>query len=193
MRPAYRTIVGHVEKGWGHVHLAELVDGRYVNPLRRGALAPYRDATRPVARNLTVERDGAPLRGRRAWGHVDLVVEASDETPLAVPAPWNAKPVVPAIVRWRLLSQHGRPDGWTTAANFGGLLPRVAFGDVYARWTRQNRPWSSGRYRFVLRRGWDTRLLADGAYRVEVIVVDTAGNSGRYVESLTIANHRSPR
>src|SRR4051812_22639751 len=44
---AYRTIVGHVVKGWGHVHLAEILDGRYVNPLRQAALTPYSDRTVP--------------------------------------------------------------------------------------------------------------------------------------------------
>ena len=31
---AYGTLLGHIAPGWGHVHFAELVDGRYVNPLR---------------------------------------------------------------------------------------------------------------------------------------------------------------
>jgi hypothetical protein len=182
---AYRTVVGHIARGWGHVHLSEIVDGRYVNPLRPGALAPYRDHTTPSAGHLSVERDGVPLRGRHASGRVDLVVEAHDETPLAVPAPWNAKPVAPALVRWRI---SGARTDWTTAIDFTGRFPLVGFSSVYAAWTRQNKAHRTGRYRFVLRSGWDTRELADGAYRVEVEVSDTAGNRGRYVESITIAN-----
>jgi hypothetical protein len=185
---AYRTVVGHVARGWGHVHLAEILDGRYVNPLRQGGVAPYRDHTTPVARHLTVEQDGVPLPGRRASGRVDLVVEASDETPVAVPAPWNAKPVVPAVVRWRVLGASRALESWMTAADFTSRLPEAGFAGVYASWTRQNRPWSCGRYRFVLARGWDTRRLADGRYRIEVSVLDTAGNSGRYVETVAVAN-----
>ena len=71
---AYRTVLGHISKGWGHVHLAELVDGRYVNPLRRGAITPYADTTRPTVHTFSFEREreGArrlsalrPVRPRR--------------------------------------------------------------------------------------------------------------------------------
>jgi hypothetical protein len=182
---AYSTVIGHIARPWGHVHLAEILDGRYVNPLRPGALAPYRDRTVPSAGHLTVERDGVPFRGRRASGRVDLVVEAHDETPLAVPAPWNAKPVAPALVRWRIGATGA---SWTTAIDFTGRFPALGFSAVYARWTRQNKAHSVGRYRFVLRSGWDTRELRDGAYRIEVEALDTAGNLGRYVETITIAN-----
>ena len=40
--------------------LRRLVDGEYVNPLRRGALTPYRDATRPTIHAFSFERDGRP-------------------------------------------------------------------------------------------------------------------------------------
>jgi hypothetical protein len=181
-------VLGHVEPPWAHVHLGESIGGRRVNPLRSGGLAPFRDPTRPSASSLTVERDGVPLAGRRASGRVDLVVEAHDETPLAVPAPWDAKPVAPALVRWRIAGAAGSPGRWTVAADFRGLFPVTAFGDVYARWTRQNKAGRCGRYRFVLRRDWDTRQLVDGLYRVEVEVSDLAGNAGRYAAAITVAN-----
>jgi hypothetical protein len=180
-------LLGHVEAPWAHVHLSErdLVTHRLVNPLRPGGLAPYRDGTRPAARGLTVERAGEPLAGRRASGRVDLVVEAYDTTPMAVPAPWDAKPVVPALVRWRV---RGTAGPLQVAADFTRLFPDSAFGDVYARWTRQNKRSRSGRYRFVLAHAWNTRALPDGEHRIEVVVSDTAGNTGRYVASITVEN-----
>ena len=33
---AYRTVLGHVAKGWAHVHFSESRNGTYVNPLRAG-------------------------------------------------------------------------------------------------------------------------------------------------------------
>ena len=44
---AYRTVVGHVAKGWAHVHFSESRNGIYLNPLRVGALEPYVDTSRP--------------------------------------------------------------------------------------------------------------------------------------------------
>ena len=62
---AYRTVVGYVEAPWGHVHFSEMRDGVYVNPLRPGALGPFADQTRPVIRNLRLERAGARSRATR--------------------------------------------------------------------------------------------------------------------------------
>ena len=46
---AYRTVVGTVRKGAGHLHLSEMRGGEYLNPLRPGGrvLAPWHDANRP--------------------------------------------------------------------------------------------------------------------------------------------------
>ena len=128
------------------------------------------------------------MRAGRATGVVDVVVEATDETPVAVPAPWAGKPVSPAPVRWRLVDAVGPLGCWTVAADFRRELPTASFGDVYAPWTRQNHASVRGRYRFFLRRGWDTRALPDGIYRIEVAVSDTAGNTGRFVQAITVAN-----
>src|SRR5687768_15153360 len=44
---AYRTVLGRILRGSGHVHLTELNGGRYVNPLAPGHLGPYSDRTTP--------------------------------------------------------------------------------------------------------------------------------------------------
>jgi hypothetical protein len=180
---AYRTVIGRVGRGWGHVHLAEIRGGRYVNPLREGGLSPYRDETRPSVRFATFERAGRPV-GRTVRGTVALVAEALDETPLPVPPPWTDKPVAPALVRWRIVGE----TRWRVAIDFRGALPSSPFESVYAPWTRQNHPWSRGRYRFVLAARFDSRVLPDGRHRLEVVATDTRANAGRLAIPFTVAN-----
>lgn len=187
---AFRTVIGYVEAPWKHVHFSEWRDGVYLNPLRPGALTPYRDTTRPTVHLISFERDGAGV-GARVSGRLDLVTEAWDEAPLPVPEPWAGKPVVPASVSWRLVDPRGREVlGWRYAVDFRNALPAAPFLSVYARWTTQNHPWPRGvgRYRFYLARGWDTRSVPNGVYRVVVAARDTAGHEGRAERTLTIAN-----
>ena len=187
---AYRTIVGHIAKGWGHVHLAEFVRGRYVNPLRPGALTPYRDTTRPTIHAFGFERHGKGLGRVALSGRFDLVVETWDETPLAVPGKWADRPVMPAVVRWRLLGRRGAETAWRTAVDFSWAVPPPSMYDsVFATWTRQNRPWRDGRYRIHLQQDLDSRSLADGRHVLEVEAADTRGNRTRRSISFSVANY----
>jgi hypothetical protein len=172
---AYVTVVGRIAAPWAHVHFSEAHDGNYVNPLRPGAMKPFADHTRPVVRTLAAEAYGRPVPCSQLHGRVDLVVEAFDVTPVAVPPPWNDKPVTPAVVRWRIIGGADRP--LTTAVDFRRVIPAdPEYGSVYARWTRQNKRYRVGRYRFYLVRSWNTRALRDGVHTVEVVASDTAGN-----------------
>ena len=51
-------LLGHIAKGWGHVHFAERIDRHYWNPLREGALTPFRDYGAPVIDRIVAERGG---------------------------------------------------------------------------------------------------------------------------------------
>jgi hypothetical protein len=185
---AYRTVVGYIEKGWGHVHFSELRDGVYLNPLRRGAMGPYEDTTRPVVKSLRAERGEQGVNKNRLGGTLDLVVEAIDETPLAVPAPWNNRPVTPASIRWRV-----RGRGWKDAVDFRRGVPADnRYHDIYALWTRQNKPWSNGRYRFFIARDWDTTGLPDGGYWIDVAATDTRGNTSLQSFDVRIRNGVGP-
>jgi hypothetical protein len=183
---AYRTVLGRIARGWEHVHFSEIQGGRHLNPLRRGAMAPYHDRTQPYVRSLGFERNGTAI-GRRVSGRLDLVTEAYDRTPLRVPGRWTGKPVTPALVVWRIVGSAGVVVRWRTAADFRGVLP-TSFDAIYARWTRQNHPWRTGRYRFLLAGRWDSRTLRNGAYRLEVHVADTRGNTSRSFARFTIRN-----
>jgi hypothetical protein len=186
---ARRTIVGHVEAPWKHVHFSEMLSGLYMNPLRPGALTPYRDTTAPAVGAIDAERSGRPV-GTRLSGTVDLVAEAADTAAIACPPPWDDKPVSPALVEWRFVA-NGRTSGWRTAVDFRNALPATSYAAVYAPWTRQNHPWrrgGTGRYRFYLARAFDPRTLPNGTYRLEVRAGDTAGNEGRAARTFVVWN-----
>ncbi len=175
---AYRTVIGWVQAPWEHVHFSEMRDGVYVNPLRPGALGPFTDATRPSVKQLRASTGGSVISTRATRGTVELVVEAFDETPIAVPGRWGGKPVTPALLRWRVTTRGGRVvQGWRTAIDHRLVKPEDdRFTAQYARWTRQNKRNRIGRYRFVLAAAWETRSLADGRYVVEVAASDVSGN-----------------
>jgi hypothetical protein len=153
---AYRTIVGHVEKPWAHVHFSERRNGVYVNPLRAGAMRPFVDYTEP--RVVALRRHGD-----------DVVAHVADETPLLVPKPWSNLPVMPALVRWR-------PAGssrWTVAADFRWTIPGAsAFGAIFAAATSQNHVRAPGRYLVRL-------AGAPARGRIVVEVRDLAGNASQ--------------
>lgn len=163
---AYETVIGRIEKPYGHVHFSEKRDGRYLNPLRRGAMGPFVDDTTPRVRSV-VAQDGM------------LVAEPYDETPLAVPRPWHDLPVMPALVRWRLRDAAGTVvRGWSTAADFRLTIPPASeFDERWAPGTMQNHVRAPGRYRIVLDRSLHT--LRTGRYVVEVAVTDTRSNGAR--------------
>jgi len=164
---AYQTMIGRIEAPYAHVHFSESRNGRYLNPLRPGAMGPYADDTRPRVTSVRAEHAG----------QLALVAEAYDETPLAVPRPWHDLPVMPVLVRWRLLDTKGRSVlGWRTAADFRMTIPPAsAFDEVWAPGTMQNHVRAPGRYRIYLSRGL-TGLRA-GKYVVEVAARDTGGNA----------------
>jgi len=164
---AYETMIGRIEAPYGHVHFSEARNGRYLNPLRPGAMGPFTDNTRPSVTSVRVDVDG----------RVALVVEAYDETPLAVPRPWHDLPVTPALVRWRLVDSEGRSVlGWKTVVDFRLTIPPAsAYEEVWAQGTTQNHVRLPGRYQFYLSRGLPG--LRAGAYVVEVAARDTRGNA----------------
>jgi len=170
---AYRTVLGRIAAPWAHVHFSERHGSTFYNPLRPGALAPYRDPTVPVVRGLRVQRD--------AEGGVDLVADAFDTTPMAVAAPWSGKPVTPALVEWRVRRAGTAPSRWTVAVDFRTTLPALSFSTVYGQGTSQNRASTVGDYRFVLARHWQ----GAGRYVLDVRVADTAGNAA--IRSLAFA------
>jgi hypothetical protein len=177
-------LLGHIGKGWGHVHFAESINRQYRNPLRPGALAPYRDTTAP-----TIVAAGADGRSQVVRGRVTLVANAFDTTAPRVPGAWRDEPVTPALVSWRLLTGDSASRRWRTAADFRStFMPAVAFSRIYAASTTQNHMGEPGLYCFNLARGFDTRSLPDGTYRLQVAIQDSRANRSVASVQLTIAN-----
>ena len=119
---------------------------------------PHRGAVRPRAllggARRPLPQSAAPRRARpvssttrrptdalgRGVAPAALVAETYDETPLAVPRPWYDLPVMPALVRWRLLDAQ-RPR--RHRLEHGGRLPAhdptcVRVRRVWAPGTTQN-------------------------------------------------------
>jgi hypothetical protein len=187
------ALLGHIAKGWGHVHFAERRGNAYWNPLRRGAMTPYEDYGAPVISRIITSGQLDALFGR-----INLIVETFDRPPLSAPQPaWHGMPVTPALVRWRLVRRAHAYVPWRIACDFRtSFVPKIAgkppcdthFGDIYARGTRQNHPNKPGLFRIWLARGFDTRPFPDGNYRLDVEVADIRGNASRSHLLLTFVN-----
>jgi murein DD-endopeptidase MepM/ murein hydrolase activator NlpD len=188
-------LLGRVKPMWGHVHFAESVDGRYVNPLRPGGLRPFVDTTTPVVADLEVlGGEGQDLDPQHLRGTIGLVANLWDPTPEPLPPPpWEGSRLMPAFVRWRLVSGTDVAVPWTIVVDFRtDLLPAENFDRIYdSRGTWQNKPDRPGRYLVWLTHGLDTAQLAAGAYRVEVEASDLAGNTT--TRSFDVAVDQTPR
>ena len=178
-------LLGHIEFGEGHVHLAESRHHVYVNPLRRGGIAPYFDDTTPTIVSIEASIDDVAINPADVSGVVDLVTDAYDTPPIPPPGPWAGSRVTPALIRWRLMGA----TPWRTAVDFRHyLLPQWLFSNVYTPETRQNRAGRPGQYYFYLLRGFDTRDLPNGYYRLEVQASDTRDNTATSVLPFRIDN-----
>jgi hypothetical protein len=158
--------IGIVRPGFGHVHFAEFNGHTYVNPLRRGALTPFRDTTAPVV---------GPIDVRESDGVFSATVQAFDFPPLRLSRWWKGAIFTPEVLRWRLLESGAPVVPWTTAVDFDRFLQPAKYTSVYAPGTRQNRPGRPGKYVF-----WLTHRLSlvDGYYALQVQATDTRGNTG---------------
>jgi Peptidase family M23 len=192
---AGETVLGRIQKGRKHVHLTEVVGGRYVNPLVPGHLTPYSDHTKPEILDLRPWRDGKVVSGRAT-----LVADVMDTPamPVTVPDYWNGMPVTPAVVTWQIKTPKGKP---VTRRQFARDVRRTIptadrFWDGFARGTHQNFPVFERKYRGVkgryliklTTRPFDTSTLRDGRYVLVVTARDTTGNRDTLCLRFAVAN-----
>ena len=142
----------------------------------------------PRITSIGIFRGNRQLSPLQVKGDVDVIVEAYDIPPLAVPLPW-------ANCRSRRRRSLARPARrrvvrrWHTPVDFRkSLIERELFPAVYAPGTRQNKPGKPGLYRFYIARGWTTSLLRNGLYRLQVEASDQTGNKATAALPFTIAN-----
>lgn len=202
IRPVVRTgqhvrlhqLLGHVLPGWGHVHFAESIDGEYRNPLRRGALTPFRDRTKPIVASITMLVNGGPAADtNHVTGVVDVESEIYDTPPVAPRPPWQVARFAPAIVWWRLERGGVAVTDWSVAIDFHfALMPAGMYGWLYAPGTYQNKPNRPGHYVFWIAHALDTSTLPSGRYALDVLAADTRWNLGSGSLAFTIANASPP-
>ena len=184
-------LIGYVMAGAGHVHLAEIRQGTYINPLRIGGLAPYIDDTVPQIPKLTFYSFGVPIRPEDVTGDVDVTVDAYDPPPLpALPDGWTEARLAPSLIRWRIVQGQATIRAWETPVDFRMfLLPISLFDFVYAPGTFQNKANRPGRYEFYLMHGLNTSLLPNGSYVLQVEALDEQENVGQASFAFTVTNH----
>jgi peptidase M23-like protein len=182
-------LIGHVVAGAEHVHLAEYSEGTYINPLRLGGLAPYIDDTVPQIPSLTFSAGGRPIAPEAVTGTVDISAEAFDTPPVPIPLPWNQAIFTPSLIRWRIVQGQNTIRRWETPVDFRTfLLPINLFTFVYAPGTFQNKAGRRGRYDFYLAHQFDTRVLPNGSYVLQVDALDEQENVGQALFAFTVRN-----
>jgi hypothetical protein len=182
-------LIGRVAEGAEHVHLAEYRDGTYINPLRIGGLAPYVDDTVPQITKLTFSSFGRPIKPEAVSGAVDVTTEAFDLSPLPIPFPWNQAILSPTLIRWRIVQGQITMRQWETAVDFRTfLLPFSLYDYVYAPGTFQNKAGRRGRYEYYLAHQFDTHLLPNGSYVLQVDALDEQENVGQASFAFTVVN-----
>jgi murein DD-endopeptidase MepM/ murein hydrolase activator NlpD len=196
------TVLGHVMKGYEHVHFTELDHGRPVNPLAPGHLGPYDEGAAPQLSSVSF-RVGNSAREELAEsvsGAIVPVVRSQDAPALHVPGVWADLPVAPALLTWRVeRAQNGRiAVPRRVAFDVRKTLPENRkFWTYYARGSRQNmasfgtqRAWRTpGTYLYRLaREPFDTRQLRNGIYRLVVTATDIRGNSSSLKQIFIVRN-----
>jgi murein DD-endopeptidase MepM/ murein hydrolase activator NlpD len=198
VKPVVRTgkwvkphqLIGHVIKGWGHVHFAESYRGSYKDPLRKGALTPYGDKTAPVIDSVRLLRDdGSGIDPGHVTGPLSIVVSAWDPPPVTPPAPWDVARLAPARVWWTLAAANGSlVQSYLVADFLTGLPPNWMYSWVYAPGTYQNKPHRPGNYLYWAMHSLDTSAFPDGRYQLTIVAADDRGNEGSASVSLQFAN-----
>jgi hypothetical protein len=196
---ADQTVLGHIMKPAGHVHLTEYQDGRVVNPLLAGRLTPYHDSTRPTVRSISLRRSdrGHDLFPTFVRGRVEIVADAFDVPTMAVQGEWHGLPTTPALISWRIQKVNGRvvvPE-WL-AVDYRTAVPNnSAFWHVYARGTYQNMCVFGKHYSFLQRgtyvfklASFNTHSLRDGVYDLVVTATDVRGNTASQSLRFTVHN-----
>ena len=198
---AYATVLGHIMRPSAHVHLTELQNGRPVNPLAAGHLAPYRDDTTPRVTSIGFRHNETRgnLLPNFVSGRVLLVAGAEDDPTIDAPAAWRGLPNTPALLTWEIRTLRGKfAVPRQVAADFRNRIPSDnQFWRVYARGTYQNmavfgRHYSYGQrgsYLFKLApTPFNTRRLRNGPYDLVVTATDIRGNHSSAQQRFAVAN-----
>jgi len=184
-------LLAYVYTGYGHLHFAEVRNGKYVNPLRRGALTPYTDQTPPTISAISLY-DGTyhDLTNATVSGKVRLTVNAFDTPQLVSPWPWAV--VTPAWIGWQLFAASGQTittGHWDLGTTLYPANPLKVFAPGTRKNSFINKVSGVGSYDYWLGPEWDTTRVQDGTYREVVTVADIRGNKTTKIVNFTVANN----
>ena len=196
------TVLGHILRECGHVHLTELNGGVAVNPLAPGHLGPYEDTSVPVTTWVSFRTSvtGSDLMPELLRGRLEIVAAVHDMPAMPVLGVWQDLPVTPALIEWRIQRVSGGKVVVPTRVAYDVRNHLPAFGDfwrVYSRGTHQNMSvfgkhysyMQPGVYLFRLAPGgFDTRSLPDAVYELVVTATDIRGNHSSYVQRFSVHN-----
>ncbi|HST17512.1 MAG TPA: M23 family metallopeptidase [Gaiellaceae bacterium] len=195
-----RTVLGHIIRGSGHVHLTEVDHGVVTDPLLPGHLTPYRDTTKPevTAIELRTSDESPAAMVNFVRGSVSIVAEAYDTPTVPVPGEWADMPMTPALITWHLETWNGKIKiseqvAWDTRQT---IPSNAFFWRSYAKGTFQNMSvfgqhysWGQpGCFRFRLGT-LNTLKLADNVYRLVVTAADVRGNRSSSSIRFSVHNH----
>ena len=196
------TVLGHILRSCGHVHLTEMDGTEPTNPLAVGHLTPYDDTSVPVTSSISFRTgvSGRDLMPELLRGRVEILADVHDMPTLPVPGIWHDLPVTPALIEWRIqragTSKVVVPT--RTVYDVREHLPTFEdFWRIYARGTHQNmsvfgRHYSymqPGVYLFRLTPGgFDTRTLPDAVYDLIVTATDIRGNHSSTTQRFSVHN-----
>jgi hypothetical protein len=184
---AYKTAVGAVEHGLGHLAFEEGGNNSYLNPLRPGgSLQPYTDTEAPIIGVPRVFADGHVIVG--AFDPQSYVQKESYETPV----------LAPSSLAWRLYSASGRPltelewamrgSGYISPSLKPVIFAPGAMNPGFKCFSTQRR--CTPNWIYNLAGGLTAPLplagLPRGRYRLTVYAWDWAGNKSALDDWLTL-------
>ena len=171
-------LLGHIEKGWGHVHFAESLKNVYRDPIRPGALTPFVDMGHPTVEKIMFRIGKRTLPPNKVYGLVNICCIAYDTTPILVPPPWSHMPVAPALLRFRVVQNGKAVVPWRKGVDLRPFRKQDAFHLIYADDTTQNHPNKPGLFVYILAHDWNSALHPNGNYRIDVEAVGHPSEQG---------------
>jgi hypothetical protein len=195
------TVLGHILRSAGHVHLTELGSDP-VNPLQPGHLTPYDDTSVPVTTSISFRKSitSPDVMPELLRGSVEILADVHDMPTMPVKGIWHDLPVTPALIEWRIQRADTGKVVVPTHIAYDVREHLPAFEDfwrIYARGTHQNMSvfgkhysyMQPGVYLFRLTPGgFDTTKLADSVYELVVTATDIRGNHSSTIQRFSVHN-----
>jgi hypothetical protein len=196
------TLLGHILRGCGHVHLTELNGAVAVNPLAPGHLGPYEDTSVPITTSVSFRASvtSTDLMPELLRGRLEIVASVHDMPAMPVLGDWHDLPVAPALIEWRIQRASAGKIVVPTRVAYDVRNHLPAFGDfwrVYARGTHQNMSVFGKHYSYMqpgvysyrlAPGGFDMRSLPDAVYELVVTATDIRGNHSSYTQRFSVHN-----